>query len=184
MIRCTRKNSSSASRKIVELNAKENLMMFHKILLSSRFFIVIAVIGSFLASLASLVYGGIKSVSVIISLFQRGLLEKSTKSVAVSFIELIDLFLIGTVFYIVALGLYELFIDEKLELPTWLVIRNLDDLKMKMINGIVVIMAVYFLGELVEWDGQTDLLGLSISIALIIAALTFFQSTNSKKTDH
>jgi uncharacterized membrane protein YqhA len=152
--------------------------MFHKILLSSRFFIVIAVIGSFLASLASMVYGGIKSVSVVFGLFQSGFLEKPTKSVAVSFIELIDLFLIGTVFYIIALGLYELFIDEKLELPAWLVIRNLDDLKMKLINGIVVIMGVYFLGKLVEWDGQTNLLELSIAIALVIAALTFFQSIN------
>jgi uncharacterized membrane protein YqhA len=71
-----------------------------------------------------------------------------------------------------------------LELPSWLVIRSLDDLIGKLINGMVVVMEVYFLGLLVNWDGQIDLLPLSISITLIIGALTFFQLINIKKSDH
>jgi uncharacterized membrane protein YqhA len=155
--------------------------MFHKILTSSRYVIVIAVAGSFLASLASLVYGGVKSVVVVVELLQQGLSDEAAKGVAVSFIELIDLFLIGTVFYIISLGLYELFIDDALELPAWLVIHNLDDLEGKLISGVVVIMVVYFLGLLVESKGQTDLLQPGLSIALVITALTFFQFLHARK---
>jgi uncharacterized membrane protein YqhA len=153
--------------------------MFKKLLTSSRYVIIIAVAGSFLASLASLAYAGVKSVRVVIDLLQQG--DQATKSVAVSFIELIDLFLIGTVFYIIALGLYELFIDDALVLPAWLVIHTLDDLEAKLMSGVVVIMVVYFLGLLVESKGQVDLIQPGLSIALVIGALTLFQFLHARK---
>jgi uncharacterized membrane protein YqhA len=158
--------------------------MIHKILTASRYITLIAVLGSFLAALTSLVAGGIKAVMVVVSIFQVSAKSPAAKEIALAFIEVIDLFLIGTVFYIIALGLYELFIDDHLELPAWLVIRNLDDLKAKLISGIVVIMGVYFLGVLIEGDGHVDLLRLSASIALMIAALTFFQYVNGKQNSH
>lgn len=158
--------------------------MIHKILASSRFVVIIAVFGSFLASLSLLIYGGIQSVSMVITLLQGEMAAKGAKAVSVAFIELIDLFLLGTVFFIISMGLYELFIDDRIELPAWLVVRNLDDLKGKLISGVIVIMGVYFLGALVEWDGQTDLARLSLSIAVMIAALTLFQFVNARKTDH
>jgi uncharacterized membrane protein YqhA len=154
--------------------------MFHKILTSSRFIVIIAVIGSFLASIASLLSGGVRTIQVILKLFEKLDSPSAVKGIAYAFVEVVDLFLIGTIFYIIALGLYELFVDDRLELPAWLVIRSLDDLKAKLINGIIVIMGVYFLGALVNWDGQSDLLRLSISVAVMIAALTFFQVAHAR----
>jgi uncharacterized membrane protein YqhA len=154
--------------------------MLHRILTASRMIVLIAVLGSFVASLAALVIGGVQTVQVIAHAFATGLPEKATKEVAVSLIAVIDLFLIGVVFYIIALGLYELFIDDRLELPSWLVIDTLDDLKSKLINSMVVIMSVFFLGLLVDWNGKDNLLPLSGSVALVIAALTFFQYVNRK----
>jgi uncharacterized membrane protein YqhA len=156
--------------------------VIHKLLTSSRYIILIAVLGSFIASVASLVYGGFRSIQAVMALFVPGG-ETATKGVAVSFIELIDLFLIGTVFYIIALGLYELFIDDALELPGWLVIHTLDDLEAKLISGVVVIMTVYFLGLLVEWKGQLDLLQPGLAIAGVIAALTLFQYFHGHKKE-
>jgi uncharacterized membrane protein YqhA len=158
--------------------------MINKILTSSRYVTLIAVLGSFLAALTSLVAGGVKSVQVVISIFQFSAKSPSAKEISLSFIEVVDLFLIGTVFYIIALGLYELFVDENLAVPAWLVIRNLDDLKGKLISGIVVIMGVYFLGVLIEGDIQVDLLRLGASIAMMILALTVFQYVNSKQSNH
>jgi uncharacterized membrane protein YqhA len=158
--------------------------MFHNFLKLSRFIILIAVLGSFLAALASLIFGGIKTILVMVNIFQGALAETATKVVTVSFIEVIDLFLVGTIFYIVSLGLYELFIDDRLDLPPWLAIHSLDDLKSMLINGIVVILGVYFLGVLVAWDGQTDLIQIGASIALVIAALTLFQFVKSKQNGH
>ena len=45
--------------------------------------------------------------------------------------------------------LYPLFVDDGIDMPSWLRIRNLDDLKEKLVGVIVVVMGVYFLGLLV-----------------------------------
>ena len=84
--------------------------------------------------------------------------------------------------YIIALGLYELFVDDQLPLPQWLEIHDLDDLKNKLTGVVILVMAVLFLGQVVTWDGERDLLRYGGGIALMIAALTYFLSQRSKKT--
>ena len=79
--------------------------------------------------------------------------------------------LLGTVLYIVALGLYDLFVDPGLPVPAWLHICSLDDLKSKPTQVIVVLLGVTFLGAAVEWDGGTDILELGVAVALVITAL-------------
>ena len=61
------------------------------------------------------------------------------KHLAVVFIELTDAFLLGTVLYIIALGLYQLFIDSSLPLPGWLRVNTIDQLKSKLVGVIVVL---------------------------------------------
>lgn len=152
-----------------------------KLLASSRYLIIIAVIGSFLAGTALLVFGGIATVETIIkALNPLKFEEKVLKDLSLAFIQLVDIFLIATAMYVIALGLYELFIDEKIVLPEWLEIHHLDDLKDKLLGVIVVVMAVFFLRELVSWDGQTNLLIPGGSIALIVASLTYFLSNKPK----
>ena len=151
------------------------LFMLSRFLASSRYLVMIAVIGSFLSATAILVYGGIEVILLIGDAFLSGKIDgKVAKSLLVSFIEIVDLFLLGTVIYIIAIGLYELFIDDQIQLPDWLEIHTLDDLKDKLIGVIVVVLAVLFLGQIVAWDGQRDLLSYGVSIALVIAALTYF----------
>ncbi len=149
--------------------------MLSRFLASSRYLVMIAVIGSFLSATAILIYGGIEVILLIRDAFFSGKIDgKVAKSLLVSFIEIVDLFLLGTVIYIIAIGLYELFIDDQIQLPDWLEIHTLDDLKDKLIGVIVVVLAVLFLGQIVAWDGQRDLLAYGVSIALVIAALTYF----------
>ena len=76
----------------------------------------------------------------------------------------------------IALGFYELFIDPGLKLPEWLQFRTFDDLKLKLVGVVVVVLAVLFLGHVVGWNGERDLLRLGAGIALVIAALTYFLS--------
>lgn len=157
--------------------------MIRPLLGASRFLILIAVLGALIAATSVLVYGLIQAVNVVKYAFiETEISRKGAKSMALEFIEIIDLFLIGTVFYIVALGLYELFIDSDIKLPAWLEINNLDDLKNKLIAVVVVVLAVLFLGQAVTWDGQSDLMGLGIGIAAVIAALTWFVGVKSSKT--
>src|SRR6476646_9929446 len=76
------------------------------ILAGSRFFIALAAIGTFLTSAAVLLYGVIAALHVIWTAFDHSkFTPASAKTLAIECIELIDLFLLGTVLYIVALGL-------------------------------------------------------------------------------
>jgi uncharacterized membrane protein YqhA len=151
-----------------------------RVLSASRYLILIAVIGAFIAAVALLIYGGIETVITLEKLVGGKLALNSSKAMAIKFIEIIDLYLIGTVFYITALGLYELFIDNQVPTPDWLHITHLDDLKSKLLGVMVVIMVVTFVAQLVNWDGERNLLGFGLAIGLVIAALTFFLSQGSK----
>jgi uncharacterized membrane protein YqhA len=156
--------------------------MFRRLLTSTRFIILIPVLGSLIASLTLLVYGSAAVYRLVAAAFTKLPDSKATKMLGISLIEIVDIYLLGTAFYIITLGLYELFIDDRLELPAWLQIHTFDDLKGKLIGVLVVVMSVLFLGQLVSWDGQSDLLGLGAAIALVIAALTFYLSYKKKET--
>ena len=148
-----------------------------KLLSYSRFIIIIAVAGSFLAATALLIFGGISTVQTIAEALSPFKFDaKTIKALSLAFIQLVDVFLIGTAMYVIALGLYELFIDDTIKLPEWLEIHHLDDLKDKLMGVIVAVMAVFFLGQLVSWDGQSNLLYPGGAIALVTAALTYFLS--------
>ena len=153
------------------MNAFLRGYMLRRILAGSRYFIVIGVVGSFLASITLLIFGGLKTVGLIVSTFLGGdFTQTSGKYVAVGFIEVLDLFLLGTVLYIIALGLYQLFIDDKLPLPAWMHLRTLTDLKVELINVIIVLLGVSFLGAVVQWDGSLSILALGLAIGAILAA--------------
>lgn len=152
-----------------------------RILSASRYLILIAVAGSFAAATTLLLYGGLEIIELIINTIQAAdVSSKGAKTLALAFIEVVDLFLLGTVFYIIALGLYELFIHDLPSIPKWLVIRDLDDLKDKLIGVVIVVMGVLFLGQVVTWDGERNLLNLGGAIALVVAALTYFLSQKKR----
>ncbi len=160
--------------------------MLRRILAGSRYLIIIAVLGTFLAAIAVLVYGGLTVVHVIYEMFASSqFTTDEAKHFAVEFIEIIDLFLLGTVLYIVSLGLYELFIDEKLTMPPWLVISDLDDLKGKLIGVVIVLLAVTFLGNVVTWNGSQSILWLGLAVGLVLLALSYLlgRSIKSDQTE-
>jgi len=156
--------------------------MIRKLLASSRYLFIIGVVGSFILSLAMFVYGGIVTIQAVVQSFAlTGIGAEGATTLAVVAIEVVDVFLLATVFYIIALGLYALFIDDQLPLPAWLEIHNFDDLKGKLVSVIIVAMGVLFLGRLVTEEGQAGLLGYGVAIALVIASLTYFLSVKQQK---
>ena len=96
-------------------------------------------------------------------------------------IQLIDLYLVAVVMYLISLGLFELFIDDRLDLPDWLEIHDIDNLKEILVSVIIVVMAVYFLSVVLSWDkGDTSIRYLGGAIAVTILALTYFISQKAK----
>jgi len=152
--------------------------MLKPLLASSRFLVLAAVLGSLVAALALFAYGVAETIAVVIDTIAKAeVSSKGAKTLALAFIEIVDLFLLGTVLLMIAVGLYELFIDSNLQLPDWLQIRTFDDLKNKLVGVVIVVLAVLFLGLVVSWDGERDLLRIGAAIAMVIAALTYFLST-------
>ncbi len=158
--------------------------MLRRILAGSRYLVYIPVIGSLLAAAMLLIEGGLTVVNVGIEAVNHiALTVAEAKHLAVEFIQVVDLFLLGTVLYIVALGLYELFIDPSLPAFSWLVITTLDDLERRLVGIIIVLLVVTFLASVVSWDGSWTIVALGGAISLIILALTFrFRRRGSSAT--
>ena len=152
--------------------------MLTQILSASRYLVVAAVLGSLVGAMALFAYGVVETLVIVVETIAKAdVSSKGAKALSLAFIEIVDLFLLGTVFLMIALGLYELFVDENLKLPSWLSFSSFDDLKNKLVGVVVVVLAVLFLGAVVSWDGSRDLLGFGVGVALVIAALTYFLST-------
>jgi len=159
--------------------------MFQRLLAACRFLLIIPVIGCVLLTLGVVLMGMGRIVTDGIKVVQSGdFSAKAAKTMSLSVIEIIDLFLIGTVAYITAVGLYKLFIDSKgIQLPMRLQINNLKDLEDKIIGVLVAALAVAFLGHAAGGDEPTALLRYGGGIALVVAALGYFVSQGGKKTD-
>lgn len=88
----------------------------------------------------------------------------------VRLLEVIDVFLLGTVLVILAIGLVELFITD-LHLPEWLVIQSLSDLKGKFIDVLQLVAAIKFLEKLVVAKSALEVLWYGLAVAVVIGAL-------------
>lgn len=152
--------------------------MLRRALASSRYIVVIPVIGTLLGSLVLLFYEAMVMILAVVNFVEEGSITaksaKSAKVLAVGLIEAVDVFLIAIVMYIMSLGLYSLFVDDTLPLPRWLAIRDLEDLKNHLIGVVIAVLGVLFLREAVAWDGNRDLLGFGLALALVIAALAYY----------
>ena len=157
--------------------------MLHKFLAACRFLLVLPVIGCVLLT-AGVVFMGIgRIVTAGVALVQAGdFSAKAAKTMSLAVIEIIDLFLVGTVAYIMAIGLYKLFISsEEIQLPIRLKIERLKDLEDKIIGVVIAALAVGFLGQAVNTDQPETLLHYGGGIALVIAALAIFMRQGSTK---
>ena len=142
-----------------------------KLLERSRYLVVIAVVASLVAAVAAFGWGAVETILVVGRLVTAEL--DGRHEVAVSFIQLMDTFLIATGLVIFALGLYELFVGE-LELPEWLRLHDLHDLKARLGSIIILVMVVAFLEHLVEWTSASDTLRFGGAVAVVAAVLIAF----------
>jgi uncharacterized membrane protein YqhA len=146
--------------------------MIRDVLSTSRFLIVLAVLGSFLASATLQVFGLLRVFAVIAELVQHGdVSAAASKGLIADTVAIIDIFLIGTVLFVISAGLYQLFVRAELSLPQWLKVESLDDLKNNLTEVIVVALLVAFLGHAVEWTGDMAILGLGLAVASVIVAV-------------
>lgn len=139
----------------------------------SRFVVAVPAVGSIIGAFVLMVIGTWDIVRSVVKLFDTAVPLKES---VVSILTAVDTLLLATVLLVIGYGLYELFVDNQVKLPPWLEIRSLDDLKAKLIGVVVAIIAVVFLGILVDSTDANDVMLIGIgagSIVLGLAAFTF-----------
>ena len=146
--------------------------LFIGVFSSSRYIAAFAAIGSFLAAATLYIYGTFVVISIIWeTISRREANVAGAMRLQVAFVELTDVYLLGTVLAIVSFGLYQLFLDPELPVPDWLRIDDLDQLTMKVMEVVGLLLGVTFLAFAVEFRLRSTVLELGIAVAAVIFAL-------------
>jgi len=159
-------------------NARVRLLGgFERALSLSRVVIIVPVIVLLLSAMSSFAYGTdvfVRSVASVVK-------DPQLTAHNLGFLLLLtDLFLVGATLMIAAFGFYDLFITRVeagglSRLPGWLRMRDLNDLKARVISMIILVAGVTFVDVAIESKGGgLDTLYLGAAVALVIAALTTF----------
>jgi uncharacterized membrane protein YqhA len=144
----------------------------------SRFAVVVPAMSSVIGGIVLMILG---SIGILKATVDTVLTRAPLKETIVAILTSIDSILLGTVLLVIGYGLYELFVDTNLEIPEWLEINTLDDLKAKLTGVIVAIIAVVFVGLLVETKSSTDVLNYGIGAGAVVLALGAFSYATKKK---
>lgn len=142
-------------------------------IVSSRFIFSLAVVGTFLASVILIVHGTVLAVQMLLHAVGIGVVHEEI-ALRTEALEMVDVYLVATVLYVISMGFYQLLIVPDLPLPKWLQIHSPAELETKLIGVLVTVMGVEVLVALNSWDGTTNLLAYGITSALVIAALAFY----------
>ena len=150
---------------------------FEKLLWNFRYITILAVILSILSALTLIDIGSWDIIEAVI--FYNPLFDASISSnneLLFKLISAIDLFLIGIVLLIFGFGIYELFVSEidfanaKFSEST-LKIRDLDQLKNKIIKVIIIVLIVKFFEKVLKFSENfttpMDILYFGLSILSI-----------------
>jgi uncharacterized membrane protein YqhA len=142
-----------------------------KILGMTRFAVVVPAIASIIGALLLMGQGSVEMVKVVIDALADG---ASLKETIVDVLTAVDAILLGTVLLVIGYGLYELFIDADIEVPLWLRVRDLDDLKSKLIGVVVAIVAVVFVGVFVDSNRAEDVISYGVGAGALVVGLAIF----------
>lgn len=148
-----------------------------RILGLTRYAVVVPAFASVIGALLLMAMGSISMVKVFIETLSSDL---SLKETVVEVLTAVDAILLGTVLLVIGYGLYELFIDEDIDVPLWLRVQNLDDLKSKLIGVVVAIIAVVFVGVFVDSNRAADVVSYGVGAGAIVAALALFAFATGK----
>ena len=152
-----------------------------KFLGMTRYAVVVPAIASIIGALLLMGQGSVEMIKVVIDALTDG---ASLKETIVDVLTAVDAILLGTVLLVIGYGLYELFIDADIEVPLWLRVRDLDDLKSKLIGVVVAIVAVVFVGVFVDSNRADEVISYGVGAgALVVGLAVFAWASGREKKD-
>lgn len=152
-----------------------------RILGLTRYAVVVPAFASIVGALLLMAQGSISMVTVVVEAIGS---SSTLKQSIVDVLTAIDAILLGTVLLVIGYGLFELFIDTDIDVPAWLRVNNLDDLKSKLIGVVVAIIAVVFVGVFVDANRSGDVISYGVGAgALVLGLAIFAYATRKENTD-
>lgn len=145
----------------------------------SRYLPVVSVFGMLAGAVASIYLGVIKTLKLLQTAFSHS--EETEPTLYILF-EALDSFLIATALIVIAIALYELFVGV-LEVPDWMFVKDLTELKAKFTFVIVPVMAVKFVQKILKSENAADVLYYGTAISLVAIALTVFNFVSIKEKE-
>ena len=149
----------------------------NRILAKARFAVFIPAIASILGALLLMFQGSVAMVQTIVDVVTE---RTKLKLTIVEILTAVDAILLGTVLLVIGYGLYELFIDEDLDVPPWLQVQDLDDLKSKLIGVVVAIISVIFVGVFVDTNRAADVISYGVGAGAMVTGLAVFAFATRK----
>lgn len=143
----------------------------------TRYAVIVPALASIIGALLLMAQGSIEMVTVAIDAIFR---QAYLKDTIVGVLTAVDSILLGTVLLVIGYGLYELFIDSDLEVPPWLQVKDLDDLKSKLIGVVVAIIAVVFVGVFVDANRATEVASYGLGAGALVIGLAVFAFATKK----
>jgi uncharacterized membrane protein YqhA len=141
----------------------------------SRVIVLFAVIAVLLAAFSLFLIGTVQAVTSVWGAWSRVFDERlGFTGLTVQFLEIVSTMLKAVVFYLIGVGLYSLFIAP-LNVAVSLGVETLHDLESKVINVVIVILAVTFLEHFILWKAPLETLQFGAALALTVSALVLFQ---------
>lgn len=148
-----------------------------KILGLTRYAVFVPALASMIGALLLMAQG---SIAMIVVVFDSLVSQMPLKDSIVEVLTAIDAILLGTVLLVIGYGLYELFVDTNIEVPSWLQINDLDDLKSKLIGVVAAIIAVVFVGVFVDSNRAEDVVAYGVGAGALLAGLALFALATKK----
>ncbi len=154
---------------------------FEHMLAASRLLVLVPVVFLLVDAAGSFIYGSIIFILTVRDTVS-GAVSQASKIDAIlgRFLIVMDTYLVGATLMIAAFGFYELFVirssrrGEKYWLPSWLKMRDLEDLKARVVSMLILVAAITFVDVAVETHDERGVFFMGLGIAVVIAALTAF----------
>ena len=155
--------------------------VFEKGLWSVRYIVLLGVIFGAVSAIALFIAGSLEIYNTLSEfLFSSGS-HIGHEEILIAIIGAIDFYLIALVLLIFSFGIYELFISELdiartgRDFASILEVKNLDDLKNKIVKVIIMVLIVSFFQRILSMTFTTslDMLWMAISICVICVGVYF-----------
>jgi uncharacterized membrane protein YqhA len=135
----------------------------------ARYLVLLAVLACLVASGAAFAWGVLKTAASVVKLAT----DYQNPLITLAFIEVMDAFLVAVALALFGTALYALFIED-LDVPAWMVVHNLHQLKVRLSSLVILVLGIKFLEFFTKGAPALDVLYVGLGISLVCGMLIAF----------